>query len=112
MVIEFRVIQLSRGCGVMSKKNAPQHHLDEEETTTASEDSRNLIWTDVRNMDRSRLDAAEAQLGSADECALVLIFTDQSSQLREQKVGYEITTLGSLRLILFSVHTLHTDQVN
>jgi DNA polymerase I-like protein with 3'-5' exonuclease and polymerase domains len=59
--------------------------LDGELKTTDATGARNQIWRDVRCMDGSDLSAAEPQLGTAAECAMVLLFTDQSSQLREQK---------------------------
>ncbi|CAI8031630.1 hypothetical protein GBAR_LOCUS17950 [Geodia barretti] len=76
---------LSKVRGVAAEKNAPQRRLDGELKTTDATGARNQIWSDVRCMDGSDLSAAEPQLGTAAECAMVLIFADQSSQLREQK---------------------------
>jgi hypothetical protein len=66
----------------------PQQRLDERRQTTVCEAGRNRIWTDVRNMDRGELNHTATLLGSADECGMVLIFANQSSQLREQKVWW------------------------
>ena len=70
-----------------AEKNALQRRLDGVLKTTDTTGARNQIWTDVRSMDCSDLSAAEPQLETAAECAMVLIFADQSNQLREQKVG-------------------------
>ena len=85
-LIEYLAIQLSKVHGGASGENAPQRCLDSEKKTVDTTGARNEIWVDVRGMDCGGLTATESQLGSAAECAMVLIFADQSSQLREQKV--------------------------
>ena len=76
------------GGGGSPGRQCPQDRSDEDnKTTQCSEGHRNLIWSDVRNMDRGELSSIEALLGSVEECGMVLITADQSSQLREQKVS-------------------------
>ena len=71
------------------KGQSPQARLDAEEKTTCPEDKslvHNLILDDVRSMGGGQLGNTERLLASAEECGMTLIFSNESSQLREQKV--------------------------
>lgn len=65
---------------------APQECLDSEEKKTRTK-SNNPIWSDIKNMTQKQLDHTEELFMSANECAITLIFSNQSTQLRDKKVG-------------------------
>ena len=91
------LVQLSRKPGDVAVKNpsesgelsTPQDGT--EETQSNNDHSHKMIWTDIRNMTERELGLTEVVLWSVKECGMTLIFSDQSSQLRERKVGvYDI----------------------
>ena len=47
-------------------------------------------WRDVRKMTQGQLDTAETLLFSVDECAMSLVFSNQSTQLRDGKVSISL----------------------
>ena len=58
----------------------------------------NFILNDVRNMGSGELSNTAALLSSVKECGMALIFNNESSQLREQKVYIATYSLSNMLL--------------
>lgn len=65
----------------MKNGEALQDHLDEGE-----KERHPYTWSDAKHMTKEELDSVEKSFLSADECAITLVFSNQSTQLRERKV--------------------------
>ena len=61
----------------------PQGCLDGGENTHNEQ----TVWRDVRSMTQGERDSTEKLLLSVDECGMTLIFSNESTQLRERKVS-------------------------
>ena len=59
---------------------------DDLEDRGKAQEKHTYIWSDVKNMTKEELDSVEKLFLSVDECAVTLIFSNQSTQLCERKV--------------------------